>query len=102
MTPGREGLRVWLGHTAFLTHTEVNALAQTKEAEAYCESDLQLGVCGVCTSLQELGCFIGFIELAVVAPRLPFLSSVACPLPQVTLKSRKATEWLSSESAVAF
>ena len=83
------------------TQTEVNTLAQPKEAEAYCESDLQLRVCGVCTSLQELGCFVGFVKLAVVASCLPFLSSVACLLPQVTLKARKATDWLSSESAAA-
>lgn len=29
------------------THTEVKTLAQPKEAEAYCKSDLQLGVRGV-------------------------------------------------------
>lgn len=39
------------------------------------------GCLWVCISLQELRCFV---KLAVVAPRLPFASSVACLLPQVT------------------
>lgn len=83
------------------THSKVNSLAQPKEAQAYCESDLQLGICGVCTSLQELGCFVGFVKQAVVALCLPFSSSVACLPPQVILKPRKTTEWLSSERAAA-
>lgn len=84
------------------THSKMNSLAQPKEAEAYCESDLQLGVCGVCTSLRELGCFVGFVKQAVVALCLPFSSSsVACLPPQAMLKPRKTTEWLSSERAAA-
>ena len=93
------GARVVGAH--WFTHTEVKAVAQLQEAEAYCESNLQLGVCGVCTSLQELGWFAGFVKLAVVAPCLPFLSSAACLPPQVTLRPTKATEWWSSESAAA-
>lgn len=83
------------------TRSKVNSLAQPREAEAYCKSDPQLGVCGVCTSLQELGCFVGFVKQAVVALCLPFSSSVACFPPQVILKPRKTTEWLSSERAAA-